>query len=58
MAASVRNSLLSLVGNSPKDVTEKYRQILNQIIALKDEDKSDGFKLFIDAGLMEMAFCT
>lgn len=52
-ASAVRSSLSNLLnsGTSPKDLTEKFREILNQIVALNDENLIEGLKSFIDAGL-------
>ena len=52
MAAQIRQSLAGLLnsGLSPKELTEKYRKILNRIVELKNEELVEGLKSFIDAG--------
>lgn len=52
MAAEVRE-LLSKVADSGshKDVTDKYRKILNQILKFSEPKLSEGTRVFIEAGL-------
>ena len=59
MAAQIRQSLAGLInsGLSPKELTEKYRKILNRIVELKNEELVEGLKSFIDAGLLDSGHC-
>ncbi|XP_033644170.1 COP9 signalosome complex subunit 4-like [Asterias rubens] len=51
MAASIKQQLLALVntGCAPKDLTEKYRKILADVLKLKENDLREGLQSLIEA---------
>lgn len=52
MAAQVKQMLNSLsnAGGSHKDITGKYREILEKIFKFNDSSLTEGLKTFIEAG--------
>ena len=52
MAAQVKQMLNSLsnAGGSHKDITGKYREILEKIFKFNDPSLTEGLKTFIEAG--------
>lgn len=52
MAAQVKQLLNSLsnAGGSHKDITGKYREILEKIFKFNDSSLTEGLKTFIEAG--------
>ncbi|XP_038060108.1 COP9 signalosome complex subunit 4-like [Patiria miniata] len=55
MAASIKRQLSALVntGSAPKDLTEKYRKILTDIMKLKDTALVEGLQALIEALVYE-----
>lgn len=52
MAAQVKQMLnsLSSAGSSHKDITGKYREILEKIFKFQEPSLTEGLKTFIEAG--------
>ncbi|XP_030835450.1 COP9 signalosome complex subunit 4 isoform X2 [Strongylocentrotus purpuratus] len=55
MAASMKQQLSTLLnaGGAPKDLTEKYRKILNDILQLGEDDLVNGLQFFIETMVKE-----
>lgn len=59
MAAQVKQMLNSLsnAGGSHKDITGKYREILEKIFKFNDSSLTEGLKTFIEAGKCIFFLC-
>lgn len=58
MAAQVKQMLTSLssAGGSHKDITGKYREILDKIFKFQEPSLTEGLKTFIEAGKLDIQY--